>query len=152
MRSRACARSAGRCWWRPSPTASAATRWPTPSSTAAREEVERWRERDPLGVFARELIREGVIDEQQREQIDQEALARVDAAVEFADSSPFPAPESLYDDVYVLDGEVRGTYCVRSGGGPGGRRHRGRGRQRRLAAVAPPASPRRPPTTRSPSS
>ena len=27
----------------------------------------------------------------------------MDAAVEFAEASPFPAPESLYDDVYVLD-------------------------------------------------
>ena len=32
-----------------------------------------------------------------------EAIARVDAAVAFAEASPFPAPESLYDDVYVLD-------------------------------------------------
>ena len=32
----ACARSAARCWWRPSPTASAGTRWPTPRSTAPR--------------------------------------------------------------------------------------------------------------------
>jgi pyruvate dehydrogenase E1 component alpha subunit len=82
-----------------------------PEQYRSREEVERWRERDPLGAFGRQLIREGVIDEPQREQIDQQALARVDAAVEFADSSPFPAPESLYDDVYVLDGEVRGTYA-----------------------------------------
>jgi pyruvate dehydrogenase E1 component alpha subunit len=86
-----------------------------PEQYRSKEEVERWRERDPLGVFARQLIREGVIDEQQREQIDAEAIARVDAAVEFADRSPFPAPESLYDDVYVLDGEVRGLYAADPG-------------------------------------
>ena len=45
-----------------------------------------------------------MIEESERERIDAEAIARVDAAVEFADASPFPAPESLYDDVYVLDG------------------------------------------------
>jgi len=82
-----------------------------PESYRSKEEVERWRERDPLGVFARQLIREGVIDEAAREQIDKQAIARVDAAVEFAENSPFPAPESLYDDVYVLDGEVRGMYA-----------------------------------------
>jgi hypothetical protein len=32
--------------------------------------------------------------------------------VEFADASPFPAAESLYDNVYVLDREVRGWYSV----------------------------------------
>ena len=61
-----------------------------PEQYRSREEVERWRERDPLGAFGRQLIREGVIDEQQREQIDQQAIARVDAAVEFADSLPVP--------------------------------------------------------------
>jgi len=82
-----------------------------PEQYRSREEVERWRERDPLGVFARQLIREGVIDEQEHRLIDEQAIARVDAAVEFADNSPFPSPASLYDDVYVLDGEVRATYA-----------------------------------------
>jgi len=82
-----------------------------PEQYRSREEVERWRERDPLGVFARQLTREGVIDEQEHQRIDEQAIARVDAAVEFADNSPFPSPDSLYDDVYVLDGEVRSTYA-----------------------------------------
>ena len=30
----------------------------------------------------------------------------------FADASPFPPPESLYDDVYVLGREVEGWYSV----------------------------------------
>jgi hypothetical protein len=32
--------------------------------------------------------------------------------VAFADESDMPAPESLYDDVYVLGGQVRGWYSV----------------------------------------
>jgi hypothetical protein len=44
--------------------------------------------------------------------MDGEAIARVDAAVEFADASPFPAPESLYDDIYVLDPQTHGWYSV----------------------------------------
>jgi hypothetical protein len=38
----------------------------------------------------------------------------VDAAVEFAEASPFPPPESLYDDVYVLDQDVHGSYSVKT--------------------------------------
>ena len=34
--------------------------------------------------------------------------------MQFAESSPSPAPESLYDDVYVLEQAVRGTYSVRT--------------------------------------
>jgi hypothetical protein len=32
--------------------------------------------------------------------------------VAFADESAMPPPESLYDDVYVLGGQVRGWYSV----------------------------------------
>ncbi len=65
-------------------------------------------------------MREGVIDEAERERIDAEAIARVDAAVEFAEASPFPTPESLYDDVYVLprsgtgELDVRGWYSLQT--------------------------------------
>jgi pyruvate dehydrogenase E1 component alpha subunit len=83
-----------------------------PEEYRSREEVAHWRERDPIPSFANLLIAEGVIDEAQRAQIDEEAIARVDAAVEFADASPLPAADSLYDDVYVLDQEVRGWYSL----------------------------------------
>jgi len=85
-----------------------------PEQYRSKEEVARWRERDPISLFGRQLIEEGVIDEAEGARIDEDALARVDAAVAFAESSPFPAPESLYDDVYVLDQEARGWYSVRT--------------------------------------
>jgi pyruvate dehydrogenase E1 component alpha subunit len=85
-----------------------------PEQYRTKEEVSRWRERDPLPAFAQLLIAEGVIDEDESRLIDERAIARVDAAVEFAEASPFPAPESLYDDVYVLDGEVRGWYSLQT--------------------------------------
>ena len=30
----------------------------------------------------------------------------------FADKAPFPPPESLYDDIYVLGDQVKGWYSV----------------------------------------
>jgi pyruvate dehydrogenase E1 component subunit alpha len=83
-----------------------------PEDYRSKEEVARWRERDPIPAFAERLIAEGVIDEAERERIDEQAIARVDAAVAFADASPLPTPESLYDDVYVLDQEVQGWYSL----------------------------------------
>jgi len=85
-----------------------------PEQYRTKEEVAQWRERDPIPTFADQLEREGMLPAKQREAIDAEATARVDAAVQFADSSPSPAPKSLYDDVYVLDQAVRGTYSVRT--------------------------------------
>jgi pyruvate dehydrogenase E1 component alpha subunit len=89
-----------------------------PEEYRTKEEVAHWRERDPIPAFGARLEQEGVIDADERERIDREAIERVDAAVEFAESSPFPQPESLYDDVYVL-GErpperEHGWYSIRT--------------------------------------
>jgi pyruvate dehydrogenase E1 component alpha subunit len=93
-----------------------------PEQYRSKQEVALWRERDPIPGFGELLVREGVLEEAARAQIDADALARVDAAVEFAEASPFPAPESLYDDVYVLDPSSTGSYSVRTispeSGGP----------------------------------
>jgi pyruvate dehydrogenase E1 component alpha subunit len=85
-----------------------------PEQYRTKEEVAQWRARDPIPAFASLLIREGVIDEDEHAELDAQALAQVDAAVEFAEASPFPAPESLYDDVYVLDHDVYGAYSVKT--------------------------------------
>jgi pyruvate dehydrogenase E1 component alpha subunit len=81
-----------------------------PEEYRTKEEVAQWRERDPIPRFGDLLEREGVLDAAARERIEREASERVERAVEFADASPFPAPESLYDDVYVLGSESRGRY------------------------------------------
>ncbi len=73
-----------------------------PEDYRTKEEVAQWRERDPIPAFADLLEREGTLSKEQREQIDRDAMLRVDEAVEFAESSPFPDPDMLYEDVYVL--------------------------------------------------
>jgi pyruvate dehydrogenase E1 component alpha subunit len=85
-----------------------------PEQYRSKDEVAHWRERDPIPAFGRLLVADGVIDEEQLAQIDARAIERVDAAVEFAEASPFPTPESLYDDVYVLDPSSSGWYSVRT--------------------------------------
>jgi TPP-dependent pyruvate/acetoin dehydrogenase alpha subunit len=85
-----------------------------PEQYRSKEEVASWRERDPIPAFAELLERQGVIDAGEQQRLDADAIARVDGAVEFADASPFPAPESLYDDVYVLDLQSQGWYSVQT--------------------------------------
>jgi len=81
-----------------------------PEDYRTKEEVAEWRERDPIPAFGELLQREGVLSSEQRAQIDRDAIRRVDEAVEFAESSPFPGPEMLYEDVYVIDEQVHGRY------------------------------------------
>jgi pyruvate dehydrogenase E1 component alpha subunit len=85
-----------------------------PEEYRSKDEVAQWRERDPIPAFGELLEREGVLDAQARDALDADARARVDAAVEFAEASPFPPAESLYDDVYVLGDQVRGWYSVKT--------------------------------------
>ncbi len=85
-----------------------------PEQYRSKEEVAQWRERDPIPAFGELLVRERAIERDDLAQIDADAIARVDAAVEFADASPFPPAESLYDDVYVLDPASSGSYSVRT--------------------------------------
>jgi pyruvate dehydrogenase E1 component alpha subunit len=83
-----------------------------PEVYRTKEEVARWRERDPIVAFGKRLAEAGLIDEAGIAERDRLALELVDRAVEFADHSPDPPLESLYDDVYVLGEQVRGWYSV----------------------------------------
>ncbi len=85
-----------------------------PEEYRSKEEVAGWRERDPIPTFGDLLEREGIVNAHARAEIDARALAQVDEAVAFAERSPFPSPESLYDDVYVLGNQVHGWYSVRT--------------------------------------
>jgi pyruvate dehydrogenase E1 component alpha subunit len=89
-----------------------------PEEYRSREQVEEWRRRDPIVTFGNRLVAEDVITDEDLERFDAEAIARVDEAVAFADASPFPPPESLYDDVYVLGDQVRGVWSVDTLGRP----------------------------------
>jgi pyruvate dehydrogenase E1 component alpha subunit len=83
-----------------------------PEEYRTREQVDQWRARDPLVTFGARLEAEGVLTADEREAIDREAIEKVDAAVLFAENSPFPPPEALYDDVYVLGEQVQGWYSI----------------------------------------
>src|ERR1700691_4290272 len=81
-----------------------------PEDYRSKEEVAEWRERDPIPAFSELLEREGTLTTEQLGQIERDAMHRVDAAVEFAERSPFPDPDMLYEDVYVLDEQAHGHY------------------------------------------
>jgi pyruvate dehydrogenase E1 component alpha subunit len=83
-----------------------------PEEYRTKEEVEEWRRRDPIVQFANKLIRGGAITGADAEALDKLALKEVDEAVKFADDSPHPALDTLYDDVYVLGDQLRGWYSV----------------------------------------
>lgn len=61
----------------------------------SREEVKSWMDRDELKRVG------GMLSAARRVSIDAEVQKEVDAAFEFAERSPFPGPEELYNDVFT---------------------------------------------------
>ena len=76
-----------------------------------REEVEEWQHKDPIETFSRRCIEAGVLGEREVQQVRNEAEAAVTAAVEFAENSPEPALETMYENLYTRT-EADGWYAV----------------------------------------
>ena len=72
-----------------------------PGHYRTRAEIERYQERDPIKVFSNNLREKGVLDDAGLKEIEDRVHAEVERAVKFADSSPEPAPEELYTDIYA---------------------------------------------------
>ena len=83
-----------------------------PEVYRSKEEVEEWRKKDPVKVFRDRLLAEDVIDESYLEKLRERLEREVMDAVEFADRSPEPPLESLYDHLYVVGDQVPGWYAV----------------------------------------
>jgi pyruvate dehydrogenase E1 component alpha subunit len=72
-----------------------------------REEVDEWREKDPIESFARRCVKAGILGEREVQEVRDKAEATVLEAVEFAEASPEPALDTLYENLYaVTDSEA----------------------------------------------
>lgn len=65
------------------------------------EEVEHYRRRDPLVIFAELVAPAAGITSKDLEAIDQKAQERMDEAIAFVKSSPMPQPEDCLTDVHT---------------------------------------------------
>ncbi len=65
------------------------------------EEIQKYKtEHDPIVLWKTKIIAEGVITEEQADQIDKEAKPEAKASVKFADESPDPTSDAIFEDVY----------------------------------------------------
>ena len=65
------------------------------------EEVHKWQEEDPIGIYNRYLINEKIAKKSELDKIENEVAAEVAEAVQFAEDSPNPGPEALFEDIYA---------------------------------------------------
>ena len=71
-----------------------------PARYRTRQEVEEYRERDPIVLYRKKLETEGILDSNEIQELDAKAKKIAQEAVEFAENTPDPPLENLYEDVY----------------------------------------------------
>jgi pyruvate dehydrogenase E1 component alpha subunit len=72
-----------------------------PERYRKQEEVKKWEEQDPIGIYRAYLTKNKIATEKDLDEIDARAEEDVKKAVEFGEASPEPAPETLFDNVYA---------------------------------------------------
>lgn len=72
-----------------------------PAKYRTKEELEQYKERDPIAAVKHAILENNYADEQWFEQEEAEVKRLVDESVKFAEESDYPKPEELYTDVYV---------------------------------------------------
>jgi len=72
-----------------------------PLTYRTKEEEEEYRRRDPIDQFRRRVLERNLLTAAELDAVDARAREVVEAAVRFAQESPYPAPEELLTDVYV---------------------------------------------------
>jgi len=65
------------------------------------EEVKKWHENDPIGIFNKQLLEKKIATRKVLDEIEARVADEILKAVEFAEASPEPALEDLYKNIYV---------------------------------------------------
>jgi TPP-dependent pyruvate/acetoin dehydrogenase alpha subunit len=64
-------------------------------------EIAEWQEKDPISRFEALLVKRGVLDEARKESTAAAAKTEIEAAVQYAEESPFPLAEELISGAYA---------------------------------------------------
>ena len=72
-----------------------------PAKYRTKEELNNYKGLDPLITIKARILDQDIATEAELQKIDDLIAQEIDAAVDFAENSDFPAPEELYDDNYV---------------------------------------------------
>jgi pyruvate dehydrogenase E1 component alpha subunit len=74
-----------------------------PERYRKQDEIKKYQENDPIGIYRRYLLENEVAKESELDDLDTRADVEIQEAVDFAESSPEPEPEALFEHIYVND-------------------------------------------------
>ncbi|MFN0255132.1 pyruvate dehydrogenase (acetyl-transferring) E1 component subunit alpha [Pedobacter ureilyticus] len=72
-----------------------------PAKYRTKEELEEYKAKDPIEQVREVILKEKYADEAWITEIEEKVKGIVDESVKFAEESPWPQPEELFDDIYV---------------------------------------------------
>lgn len=65
------------------------------------DEIKKWQEEDPIGIYHKYLTEEDIATEEDLDEVENRVENEIEEAIQFAESSPDPEPEALFEHVYV---------------------------------------------------
>jgi pyruvate dehydrogenase E1 component alpha subunit len=72
-----------------------------PQPYRSKEEVERWKQRDPLVILTKQIVDGGAATQKDLDQIKENVRKEVDAAFEEYRHAPKPSPDRLFEYIYA---------------------------------------------------
>jgi pyruvate dehydrogenase E1 component alpha subunit len=65
------------------------------------DEVEEWKQRDPIVIHKQRLLEQGIVTQQEIDDIENEVKEQIEEAITFARESPYPEPGDLFEDMFA---------------------------------------------------
>ncbi len=72
-----------------------------PAKYRTKEELEEYKAKDPIEQVREVILKEKYADEAWITEIEEKVKSIVDESVKFAEESPWPQPEELFEDIYI---------------------------------------------------
>lgn len=72
-----------------------------PAKYRSKDEVEEYKQRDPIEVVKRTILEKKLATEKELEAIDQKVIEKVEESVRFAEESKYPDPSEALKDIYA---------------------------------------------------
>lgn len=77
-----------------------------PGHYRTREEIETHKAKDPILIYRAKLMDEGILSNGDFEKMDEKISAEIEDAYNFAESSPNPNLEEVYDDIFAPETQI----------------------------------------------
>jgi pyruvate dehydrogenase E1 component alpha subunit len=72
-----------------------------PGAYKPKEEAAEWLKKDPIATARQRFVAMGILSQSQADSVEREMLEELDKAVQFAEQSPYPAPEETLENVFA---------------------------------------------------